>query len=718
MPPPNRPRNPARVARRHWAAFLAPPYLLALVLVRARFPEGPVFPAAAAPGFLLFLSVLAWNFRKRRKEGRLPDREAILVWAGVSALEIHVLVPAVAQSRTVPATLFFLLGYLLPPYPAVAAAIACAIWFPAMVPGHGPVAAEAWAAFAMAAAAGTTGTFVRRMAFRPPETRDPAREAIARGRSMVIPREEAAEGTQTPGAKAAGEAALLRREVELREGIRRSLETVLPLTGASHAAYLLPSQSPGGAHLEGVFVRFGGREPEEFVVPESYPPVREATVLRRPFFAEGQDAGRYGPRLPGGGIRPTGVAAVPVLREGEPEGVLLAVREEEGRWAGPVIPLLELVAFFIGREIERVRELHRDERYHLREDWYHRMVRKMAQVRPAGEEEGDGDLRARRERVYAEAAAQVRTRVAASRVLLVASADAGRKGLLVREETEGGGRREEVPVSLEDSYVGWVIRTGSQRLFSGSQGPPRNQNVLPAGWQVQGERSFIVFPTGVPGGFRGAIVCTDAEERRFHRGHVDLVRDIAEVMQLGLSHVEHLETLTRRATTDGLTGLPNRKEFLTRLAVDLARLDGRHPCAVVMLDIDHFKRINDSYGHPFGDEVLRGVAGILGKAVRKGDAAGRYGGEEFALYLHMTDPEQAREVAERFRRMIRQARFLHEGREVTVTASLGVACSPAHGVGAEELLKRADEALYLSKSRGRDRVTLYPGCVDTPPRTE
>jgi diguanylate cyclase (GGDEF)-like protein len=668
-----------------------------------------VFPAAAAAGFLLFLSVLAWNLLKRKAESRIPDREAILVWAGVAALEIHVIVPVVAQSRTVPAAVFFLLGLLLPPYLAVPATIACAAWIPSMFRPHGNVAAEAWATFLMAAVAGTAGILVRRMAGRLPGTRDPAREAIAQGRSMVLPREETTEETQKPEAKAAEEAALLRREVELRDGVRRSLETVLPLTGASHAAYLLPSQAPGSAHLEGVFVGSGGREAGEFIVPGSYLPVREATVFRRPFLAEGPDAARYGPPLPGYGIRPTGVAAVPVLREGEPEGVLLAFREEEGRWNEPVVPLLELVAFFVGREVDRVRALHRGERHLLREDWYHRMVRRMAQVRTAGAEEGDEDLRTRRERVYAEAAAQVRIQVGASRVLLVASDDGGRKGLLLREETGTGGRGEETPVPLGDSYVGWVIRTGSQRLFSGSQGPPRNQNVLPEGWRAQDERSFIVFPTGVPGGFRGAVVCTHTEERRFHRGHADLVRDVAEVMQLGISHVEHLETLTRRATTDGLTGLSNRKTFMTRLAEELARLDGRHPCAVVMLDIDHFKRVNDSYGHPFGDEVLRRVAGILGKAVRKGDAAGRYGGEEFALYLHMTDPGHAREVAERFRRMIRQARFLHDGREVTVTASLGVACSPAHGVVAEELLKRADEALYLSKNRGRDRVTLYPG---------
>src|SRR5512139_3686097 len=96
---------------------------------------------------------------------------------------------------------------------------------------------------------------------------------------------------------------------------------------------------------------------------------------------------------------------------------------------------MELVAFFVGREVERVRALHRGERHLLREDWYHRMVRKMAQVRPAGAEEGDADLRTRRERVYAEAAAQVRTQVGASRVLLISSDGGGRKGLLVREES-------------------------------------------------------------------------------------------------------------------------------------------------------------------------------------------------------------------------------------------------------------------------------------------
>jgi diguanylate cyclase (GGDEF)-like protein len=228
-------------------------------------------------------------------------------------------------------------------------------------------------------------------------------------------------------------------------------------------------------------------------------------------------------------------------------------------------------------------------------------------------------------------------------------------------------------------------------------------------WMRGAERSFLLLPVAGVGGFRGAVVCCHAEEKRFHRQHAEIARDITEVMQLGLSHVGHLEELAKRASTDGLTGLANRKSFLQRLEAELARLDGRHPLAVIMMDIDHFKRINDTHGHPFGDDVLRRVASVLGKAIRRGDSVGRYGGEEFVLFLPMADPVKAMEGAERFRRMIRQTKFLHGGREVAVTASFGIACAPGHGNGPEDLLKRADEALYLSKQRGRDRVTLYPG---------
>jgi diguanylate cyclase (GGDEF)-like protein len=505
------------------------------------------------------------------------------------------------------------------------------------------------------------------------------------------------------------ESSLLRRDEELRDGIRQALDRLLGLTGASHVAYVARPGSPGSVLHEGLLLSRGSPAAREISLPDTYVPVREATVFRKPFLEVGSGARRYAPWESGPGSAPAGVAAVPVIREGVVEGVLLAIRDEEGPWSDSVLPAMELAGHFVGRDIERMRELHQGDRYYLRGEWYHKMVRKMAEVGSGGDSSPAGGVRSRRERVYAETAEQVLRQVDADRVLLVESGeDQGNGRIAWALSKEGGGPGPEGYEPLGDSYVGWVIRTGTQRIFPGA-GPPRNEGVLPVSWAREGERSFLVLPVEGRVGFRGALVCAHPQEKRFRKQHAEIARDITRVMQLGLSHVERLESLTKTATTDGLTGLPNRTAFLEQLAADLARLDGRHPCGVVMLDIDHFKGINDSHGHPFGDEVLRGVASVLRKGVRKGDTAGRYGGEEFVLYLHMADTERAREGAERFRRMIRQIRFAHEGREVAVTASFGVACAPHHGKDVEELLKHADEALYLSKQRGRDRVTVYPG---------
>jgi diguanylate cyclase (GGDEF)-like protein len=562
----------------------------------------------------------------------------------------------------------------------------------------------------MALIAGGAGIAVRggyRMGGR---EADSFQEAIARSRALVLPWEESGNGGSPAGGEMTEESSLLRREEELKEGIRQALDRLTGPTGASHVAYVSRSASPGSVLHEGSMLSRGSAVCRAITLPDTYVPLREATVFGKPFFEVGPGASRYAPWKSGPGSAPAGVAAVPVLRDGVVEGVLLAIRDEEGPWRDPVIPAMELAGHFLGRDIERMRELHQGDRYFLRGEWFHRMVRKMAEVGTEEDPGPGGGARSRREMVYAETAEQVRRQVDAERVLLVESGEGPVNGRVVWERSpDGGGPGPEAYEPLGNSYVGWVIRTGTQRIFPGAAAPPRSQGVLPGSWEREGERSFLVLPVEGRVGFRGALVCAHPQEKRFLKRHAEIARDITRVMQLGLSHVERLESLTKKATTDGLTGLTNRRAFLERLAVDLARLDGRHPCGVVMLDIDHFKRINDTYGHPFGDEVLRGVASVLGKGIRKGDTAGRYGGEEFVLYLHMADTERAREGAERFRRMIRQIRFARAGKEIAVTASFGVACAPFHGNGVEELLKHADEALYLSKQRGRDRVTVYPG---------
>jgi diguanylate cyclase (GGDEF)-like protein len=156
--------------------------------------------------------------------------------------------------------------------------------------------------------------------------------------------------------------------------------------------------------------------------------------------------------------------------------------------------------------------------------------------------------------------------------------------------------------------------------------------------------------------------------------------------------------------TDGLTNLANRKQLDATLADELLRAQ-RHnrDLAVLMLDIDHFKRINDTYGHGVGDAVLRHFAGLLQKRMRPTDKLGRYGGEEFCAILPETNLEQALSLAEELRERTAAQPFNVEQRQVPVTVSIG-ASSFAVGMKASDLYSHADRMLYKAKHEGRNCV--------------
>lgn len=168
------------------------------------------------------------------------------------------------------------------------------------------------------------------------------------------------------------------------------------------------------------------------------------------------------------------------------------------------------------------------------------------------------------------------------------------------------------------------------------------------------------------------------------------------------------------ATVDGLTGLYVRRYFDTRLAEELER--SRRfgtPFGLVLLDIDDFKKLNDTYGHPVGDRALREVAQVVQRNLRGVDIAARYGGEEFAFILSRTAIVDAHAVAERIRQDISGIRVLVEDKVITVTASLGVSCYPESGPGdAAAVVHRADVALYRAKATGKNRVELFWGTED------
>lgn len=166
-----------------------------------------------------------------------------------------------------------------------------------------------------------------------------------------------------------------------------------------------------------------------------------------------------------------------------------------------------------------------------------------------------------------------------------------------------------------------------------------------------------------------------------------------------------IERLREEAGTDPLTRIPNRGSLEERLTEEIERAKRYEtPMALVLIDIDHFKAVNDDYGHLIGDRVLAGVARVLDDIRRQSDFLARYGGEEFCMILGQTDKEQGRTFAERARAKVQQARFMRDGKSISVTCSLGIAQFRPGSDTPESLLARADMALYRAKNEGRNQV--------------
>jgi diguanylate cyclase (GGDEF)-like protein len=203
----------------------------------------------------------------------------------------------------------------------------------------------------------------------------------------------------------------------------------------------------------------------------------------------------------------------------------------------------------------------------------------------------------------------------------------------------------------------------------------------------------------------GALVVEAGGSVRHQQRLVSGLERSAAYGALALRNASLLESVQRLAATDGLTKIANRRSFEAALERELSRATrAAEHVSLVMVDIDHFKDLNDRLGHQGGDEVLRLTAAALADECREFDTAARYGGEEFAVILPGCGPEQAHEIAERLRQAECSAPT-----PLKVTASAGVATFPSHAGDAESLVRAADEALYASKRGGRDRTSLSIG---------
>jgi len=203
----------------------------------------------------------------------------------------------------------------------------------------------------------------------------------------------------------------------------------------------------------------------------------------------------------------------------------------------------------------------------------------------------------------------------------------------------------------------------------------------------------------------GLLVCASTQRKAFMANDIQALESVADILATATQNARYVDRVRQLAYRDGLTGVFNRRYFESRLIDEItraARYGGG--VSVLMIDLDHFKKINDDFGHMLGDDVLRAVSSVFLRQLRKVDVVCRYGGEEFAVILPATQGVSAAAVADKLRRAIANSQF--SGVPYPVTVSIGVAEFPAHGITRDDIVGAADAALYRAKEAGRNQVFL------------
>ena len=250
----------------------------------------------------------------------------------------------------------------------------------------------------------------------------------------------------------------------------------------------------------------------------------------------------------------------------------------------------------------------------------------------------------------------------------------------------------------------------------------KNRHYLPAGGEprelsapiytrkvkIEDAKSLLVLPLIAADEAIGTLTLFARAEKRFGKDIREMLAVIANQVAVSLQNGLLYKRMETMATTDGLTGLTNHRSFQERFE-DLLMRAQRHngKVALLLCDVDHFKKVNDNYGHPVGDEVLRRVARVLQEVPRKIDIPARYGGEEFAVLLDNVDVVQAKVVADRIRIEISKVVVETDKGGLSVTQSIGVAAFPDDGRDRATLIERADLSLYHAKHTGRNRVVTW-----------
>lgn len=254
---------------------------------------------------------------------------------------------------------------------------------------------------------------------------------------------------------------------------------------------------------------------------------------------------------------------------------------------------------------------------------------------------------------------------------------------------------------IDEGLTGHTIREGVTSNVTRSDLHPASR-VVPG--TEQEPEALVCVPMVVEGDTIGALnVYRSGEEAGFDAQEAGIIERFCAIAALAFNTARQRELLRTQARTDSLTGILNRRAFFERLSEELARARRTNSLvSVVLLDIDHFKPVNDEHGHAEGDRVLQAIAAKLQGTVRTDETVARYGGEEFSLIAFGADATQAVELAERARAAVAEVAVSGH----PMTASAGVSTWPTDGDNADRLLEAADAALYAAKRAGRNRTSV------------
>lgn len=392
------------------------------------------------------------------------------------------------------------------------------------------------------------------------------------------------------------------------------------------------------------------------------------------------------------------VCATPLLDHGQPRGLLVVDRESSEPWTRDEEETLAGAAHFILRAIENERVFVQLERAKVEQGKLYRAANALAAATTEAQVIEAGVNGAREFASFDFAVVTLFDRTSNEHEICAVSGD-GAKELVGQRFRHNSG------------LVSMVVANRHALPYRGDYDPAR-QVVFTRRLNPPAMPSLLVLPLLVHDRALGTLVL--GSKRRGAFG--DAVRPTLEVLAshvaVSLANARMLERLEQMATMDGLTGLFN-KRALSEIGVQKLKsaLRFRKALSLLVCDIDHFKKVNDTYGHDVGDIVIKGFADVLKRVKRDTDAVGRFGGEEFVVVCEETDERGARQLAERIRAELEATTF-HSGLgPLKVTCSIGIAPFPDAGENWDALFKAADEALYASKRGGRNRVSVYEAPV-------